>query len=93
MVSSSTCLISIEPPKLSPSIHRYDAKSTVPIVKPPDVQHYLPFNHITSHAPLQNKVSRSHYVCKFYVASRAFTQELFLTYEHETTMLIIILLL
>jgi hypothetical protein len=33
------------------------------------------------------------YVCNFYVASRAFAQESFLTYEHETTMLINILFL
>jgi hypothetical protein len=65
----------------------------VPVVKPPKVQRNLPFDHITSHTPLQNKVRRFHYVCMFYVASRAFVQEPFLTYEHETTMLIIILLL
>jgi hypothetical protein len=51
MVSSSMCLISIEPPAWSPSVHRCGAKSTAPVVKPPDVQRYLPFNHITSHAP------------------------------------------
>jgi hypothetical protein len=87
MVSSSTCLVG------SPSVHQYDAKPTTPVVKPLDVQHNLPFNHITSHAPVQNKVRRFHYVCKFYVASTAFVQEPFLTYEHETTALIIILLL
>jgi hypothetical protein len=72
---------------------RYSAKSMAPVVKPLDVQRNLPFNHITSHAPLQNKVRHFHYVCKFYVASRAFMQEPFLTYKHETTMLIVILLL
>jgi hypothetical protein len=58
------------------------------IVKPPEVPHNLPFDHITSYAPLQNKVRHFYYVCKFYVASRAFAQEPFLTYEHETTTLI-----
>jgi hypothetical protein len=77
----------------SPSIHRCGAKSTVPVVKPLEVPHNLPFNHITSHAPLQNKFRRFYYVCKFYVASRASAQEPFLTYEHEATMLIIIFLL
>jgi hypothetical protein len=89
MVSSSTCLISIEPTTWSPSVHRYDVKSTTPVVKPLDIQRYLPFNHITSHTPFQDKVRRFYSVCIFYVASRAFVQELFLNYEHETTTLII----
>ena len=38
-------------------------------------------HHITA---LQNKVRRLYFiVCKFYVASRAFAQEPFLTYEHQ----------
>jgi hypothetical protein len=52
------------------------------------------FDHITSHAPLQNKVRRSTFIfCMFYVASRAFAQEPLLTYEYETTILINRLLL
>jgi hypothetical protein len=84
MVSSSTCLISIEPPAWSPSVHRLwrqvhgarreAFRSTMQLT----VQPY----HITR--PLQNKVRRFYYVCKFYVASRAFAQQPFLTYEHET---------
>jgi hypothetical protein len=69
------------------------ARSMAPIMKRTEVPRHLPFNHITSHALLQNKVRRFYYVCKFYVASRAFAQQLFLTYEHENTTLIIILLL
>ena len=46
----------------------------------------LPYrhHHITSHAPLQNKVRRVYLLsfCKFYVAARAFEEEPFLTYEH-----------
>jgi hypothetical protein len=51
----------------------------------------LPY-HITR--PLQNKVRRFYFIfCMFYVAYRDFAQEPFLTYEHETTRLINILLL
>jgi hypothetical protein len=46
-------------------------------------------DHITSHALLQNKVRHPTFIfCMFYVASRAFAQELFLTYKYETTTLI-----
>jgi hypothetical protein len=49
---------------------------------------------ISRHTPeWRKKVRNFHYVCKFYVASRAFTQESFLIYEHKTTTLIVILLL
>ena len=41
------------------------------------------FNHITSHA-LQNKVRHLYFIfCKFYVASRAFAKNRFLTNEHQ----------
>jgi hypothetical protein len=62
IVSSSMCLISIEPPAWSPSVHRCGAKSMVPVVKPPVVPRNLPFDHITSHAPLQNKVTRFYFM-------------------------------
>jgi hypothetical protein len=64
------------------------------VVRPLVVPRNLPFNHITSHAPLENKVRRFLlYLCMFYVAFRAFAQEPFLTYEHETTTSIAILFL
>jgi hypothetical protein len=84
MVSSSTCMISIRPPVWR-QVH------SAPVVKPPAVPRNLPFDHITSHA--QKKVRRFYFMFGSFTWLRAFAQEPFLTYEHETTTLINILLL
>jgi hypothetical protein len=63
MVSSSTCLISIEPPAWYPFVHRLWCQvHGASVVKHPAVPHNLPFDHIISHAPLQNKVRRFYFM-------------------------------
>jgi hypothetical protein len=64
----------------SPWCHRREASGNVTQLTVLTISHHTP--------PLQNQFRRSTFIfCMFYVASRAFAQEPFLTYEHETTTL------
>jgi hypothetical protein len=95
MISSSTCFISIEPFGMI-SIRQpvWRQVHGAIIVKPLEVPRNLPFNHIRSHAPTtKQSYTLLLYLCMFYVASRAFAQEPFLTYKYESTTLIAILFL
>jgi hypothetical protein len=70
----------------SPRRHHHEASGNVTQLTMLTISHHMP--------PLQNKVRRFYFIfCMFYVVSRAFAQEPFLTYEHETTTLIYRLLL
>jgi hypothetical protein len=95
MVSSSARLISIERSgmiSILPPVRR-QVHGTI-IVELQLVSHNLPYRpyHIT--CPTEKKVRQFYFIfCIFYVASRAFAQELFHTYEQETTAPINILFL